>query len=176
MTARLGAAHHGLPAHEVVLLLGSDPQRGLSDDEAADRLKTFGPNALPAIRGAGLLIRILRQFHHPLIYVLLFAGVITAALGEFIDFAVPVLSAAGKAEVAKLAQRYRGNGNAIEIRSVGLDQATNRFDNWDLAAARLGALARALKAEGVPRDRVVIRGLDQLSESKAGQVFVIRSM
>ncbi|MCB2015774.1 MAG: OmpA family protein [Sphingobium sp.] len=87
-----------------------------------------------------------------------------------------MLSAAGKAEVAKLAQRYRGNGNAIEIRSVGLDQATNRFDNWDLAAARLGALARALKAEGVPRDRVVIRGLDQLSESKAGQVFVIRSM
>ena len=44
------------------------------------------------------------------------------------------------------------------------------------SSARLGALARALKAEGVPRDRVVIRGLDQLSESKAGQVFVIRSM
>ena len=78
MTSRTAAAaHHGLPAHEVVLLLGSDPQRGLSDDEAADRLKTFGPNALPAIRGAGLLIRILRQFHHPLIYVLLVAGVIT---------------------------------------------------------------------------------------------------
>ena len=91
MTSRAAAAataHHGLPAHEVVLLLGSDPQRGLSDDEAADRLKTFGPNALPAIRGAGLLIRILRQFHHPLIYVLLVAGVITAALGEFIDSAV----------------------------------------------------------------------------------------
>ena len=78
----------GLPAHEVVLLLGNDPQRGLSDDEAADRLKTFGPNACPQYRGAGLLIRILRQFHHPLIYVLLFAGVITAALGEFIDSAV----------------------------------------------------------------------------------------
>ena len=97
MTSRLGAAHHGLPAREVVLLLGSDPQRGLSDDEAADRLKTFGPNALPAIRGAGLLIRILRQFHHPLIYVLLVAGVITAALGEFIDstviFAVVLVNA-----------------------------------------------------------------------------------
>lgn len=87
-----------------------------------------------------------------------------------------MLSDAGKGAVAKIAKQYRGNGSAIEIRSVGLDQATNRFDNWDLAAARLGALARALKAEGITRDRIVIRGLDQLSESRAGQVFVIRAM
>jgi cation-transporting ATPase F len=33
-------------------------------------------------------MRILRQFHHPLIYVLLAAGVITAGLGEYIDSAV----------------------------------------------------------------------------------------
>jgi cation-transporting ATPase F len=33
-------------------------------------------------------MRILRQFHHPLIYVLLAAGVITAALGEYVDSAV----------------------------------------------------------------------------------------
>ncbi|MFY9918515.1 MAG: cation-transporting P-type ATPase, partial [Mycobacterium sp.] len=81
-------AHHGLPAHQVVLLLETDPHRGLSDREAAERLERFGANVLPVAAGAGLLVRILRQFHHPLIYVLLMAGVITAGLEEFVDSAV----------------------------------------------------------------------------------------
>jgi cation-transporting P-type ATPase F len=81
-------AHHGLAAHEVVLLLETDPHRGLSSEDATDRLARFGPNTLPAAKGAGLPMRILRQFHHPLIYVLLAAGVITAGLGEYVDSAV----------------------------------------------------------------------------------------
>ncbi|PND59657.1 carbonate dehydratase [Mycobacterium sp. ENV421] len=88
LTVSAAAAHHGLAEHEVVLLLQTDPHRGLSDSEAAGRLDTFGPNALPPSPGAGLLVRVLRQFHHPLIYVLLVAGIITAGLGEFIDSAV----------------------------------------------------------------------------------------
>lgn len=80
--------HHGLPAHEVVLLLESDPYHGLSDGEAAQRLERFGPNTLAVVTRASLLARILRQFHHPLIYVLLVAGTITAGLKEFVDAAV----------------------------------------------------------------------------------------
>lgn len=82
------AAHHGLAAHEVVLLLGSDPHCGLSGQEVTERLARFGPNTLPATKEAGLVVRILRQFHHPLIYVLLAAGGITAGLGEYVDSAV----------------------------------------------------------------------------------------
>ena len=78
-------AHHGLAAHEVVLLLDADPHRGLSSEDATDRLARFGPNTLPAAKGASLPMRILRQFHHPLIYVLLAAGVITAGLGWYVD-------------------------------------------------------------------------------------------
>ncbi len=82
------AAHHGLAAHEVVLLLETDPHRGLTGEEAADRLARSGPNSLPPAKGAGLLMRVLRQFHHPLVYVLLAAGAITAALGEYVESAV----------------------------------------------------------------------------------------
>ncbi|MPZ79005.1 MAG: HAD-IC family P-type ATPase [Actinophytocola sp.] len=81
-------AHHGLAAHEVVLLLESDPHRGLAGQVVVERLARFGPNTLPAAKGAGLLVRILRQFHHPLIYVLIAAGAITAGLGEYVDSAV----------------------------------------------------------------------------------------
>ncbi|QDQ89349.1 cation-transporting P-type ATPase [Rhodococcus sp. WB9] len=80
--------HHSIAAHEVVLLLETDPHRGLSSDEAARRLESFGPNTLPAVAGPGVVMRMLTQFHNPLIYVLLVAGAITAVLGEYVDSAV----------------------------------------------------------------------------------------
>ncbi len=92
-----GVATHGLAAHEVVLLLQTDPHRGLSHDEVLRRLDQFGPNALPAGKGAGVLLRLARQVHNPLIYVLLAAGAITLSLGEYVDssviFAVVVVNA-----------------------------------------------------------------------------------
>ncbi len=88
-TPTAGTAHHGLAAHEVVLLLGTDPHRGLTAAEAADRLDRFGPNLLPHAEAAGPLRRFLRQFQHPLIYVLLAAGATTLALGgEVVDSSV----------------------------------------------------------------------------------------
>lgn len=80
--------HHTLAAHEVVLLLESDLHDGLSESEAARRLRGFGPNALPQTSGTGPVMRWLRQFHHPLIYILLVSGVVTALLGEPVDSAV----------------------------------------------------------------------------------------
>ncbi|WP_431876833.1 HAD-IC family P-type ATPase [Micromonospora marina] len=81
-------AHHEMSAHEVVLLLETDPQRGLGGDEAARRRDRYGPNVLPTAGGPGVLRRILGQFHHPLIYVLLAATAVTAALREYVDSAV----------------------------------------------------------------------------------------
>lgn len=88
MPSTAAAAHHGLAAYEVVLLLESDPHRGWSSREAAERLTRLGHNSLAVAKGAGLVRRILRQFHHPLIYVLLAAVAITALLGEYVDSAV----------------------------------------------------------------------------------------
>ena len=46
---------------------------GLTSSVAADRLRTHGPNALPAAPRVSLWRRLLRQFASPLIYLLLFA-------------------------------------------------------------------------------------------------------
>jgi cation-transporting ATPase F len=51
----------------VVLLLETDAHGGLGEREAGERLALNGPNTLPPAKGPGLLMRILRQFHHPLI-------------------------------------------------------------------------------------------------------------
>ncbi|MBE3074423.1 MAG: HAD-IC family P-type ATPase [Actinobacteria bacterium] len=83
-----GTAHHGLASREVVLLLETDPHRGLTAAESADRLARFGPNVLPHAKTAGPLRRFLGQLQDPLIYVLLASGATTLALGEVVDSSV----------------------------------------------------------------------------------------
>jgi magnesium-transporting ATPase (P-type) len=61
---------------------------GLTRDEAAARLAASGPNRLRPPPARGPLLRLLAQFHNVLIYVLLGAGVVAAALQHWIDSAV----------------------------------------------------------------------------------------
>lgn len=79
-----------------------------------------------------------------------------------------LLSQAGRARLAAVAQRFAREPGGLEIRSDGSDRGRQRFDDWDLAAARLGAVARALRMNGITQDRLLIRGLDQ-GGGKAGQ-------
>ncbi|MCU7796550.1 MAG: HAD-IC family P-type ATPase [Candidatus Thiodiazotropha sp. (ex Myrtea spinifera)] len=60
---------------------------GLSEDEAASRLKTQGPNTLPKTKPPGVASVFLNQFLSPLIYVLLAAAAISVAIGELSDAA-----------------------------------------------------------------------------------------
>ena len=73
-----------------------------------------------------------------------------------------LLSGQGRAALAKVAAGLRSGSGRIDISSLGTDPARRRFDPWDLAAARLGAVARELKAQGLASDRLRIRGLDQM--------------
>lgn len=91
------------------------------------------------------------------------------------DLFVPgeaLLSDAGRIRLSALAHRFLRETGSLQIRSEGSDRARQRFDDWDLAAARLGAVARALRAEGIAQDRLLIRGLDQ-GDGRAGQGQVI---
>ena len=74
---------------------------------------------------------------------------------------------------ARLALAVRGMEGRVEVHSLGTDPAHQRFDQWDLAAARLGAVARALEAQGFARETLVIRGLDQ-SDDLSGKGQIIR--
>ena len=68
--------------------LRSDLDSGLSKSEAEQRLQEQGPNSITTSSGPGALRRLLAQFNQPLIYILLAAAAVTAALDEWIDSAV----------------------------------------------------------------------------------------
>ena len=71
---------HHLPDDEITTQLASDREKGLTPEEAGQRLDQFGANALTAKQGQSAWMRFLLQFHQPLIYILIAAGGITAAL------------------------------------------------------------------------------------------------
>ena len=90
MTSTGVVEHHELPVHELVLMLETDSERGLTEEQVRQRREAFGPNALPPRHGHGPVMRFLRQFHNPLVYVLLGSAVVTAAVGHAVDTAVIV--------------------------------------------------------------------------------------
>ncbi len=66
----------------------STSSNGLTVDEVEKRLVTHGYNRITEKKQSSPIIRFLLQFHNFLIYILIAAGVITAALNEWIDASV----------------------------------------------------------------------------------------
>ena len=81
------AAWHALDTDDVVRRLDTDPERGLSAAEAARRLSDCGPNALERTPPEPLWRKIIAQFKELVIWILLVAAGIAAALGDWADTA-----------------------------------------------------------------------------------------
>lgn len=91
-----------------------------------------------------------------------------------------MLTAQGNARLSAIAREAKAKGQRLEITSFGHDPGARRFDAWDLAAARLGAVARTLRAQGVADADLTIGGLDETlaktAEIQAGQMIRITTL
>ncbi|UJP06032.1 MAG: HAD-IC family P-type ATPase [Nitrosomonas sp.] len=116
---------HAMTPEQVMHLLAAKPD-GLTETEVTRRLMRCGENRLMPGKGVSPVIRFLLQFHNILIYMLLAAAAITAALGRWVDSAVilgvVIINALigfiqeGKAEKALAAIRKLLSSTAMVIR------------------------------------------------------------
>lgn len=116
---------HVLPVKKVLSLLNTNIQ-GLNQKEVFKRREAYGSNRIPETAKEPTVLRFLRHFNHILIYVLLFAAIITALLNHWIDtfviLAVVMVNACigfiqeGKAEKALDALREMLSPSATVIR------------------------------------------------------------
>jgi magnesium-transporting ATPase (P-type) len=76
---------HAMPTEELASALNTDLETGLSDADVRQGQQRFGANRLTPQSERTALMRFLNQFNNLFIYVLLVAGGLAAALGEWLD-------------------------------------------------------------------------------------------
>lgn len=160
---------HALPSEDVLNKVRSQ-RDGLTAAEATDRLKTVGPNRLPAPPKEGLLKRFFMHFNDILIYILLFAGVAKAFLGHWVDacviLAVAVINAiVGFLQEGKAEEALEGIRKMLSLRAQ-----TRRGAEWvELDAAELvpGDIVRLRSGDRVPADVRLIDAVNLRIEESA---------
>ncbi len=156
------SAYWSLATEQLFSALGAAGE-GLSSDEAGERLKRFGPNALKARPRMTALRLFLSQFRSPLILILIGAAVVSAVVGEWTD-AVLVVAVVLGSTVLGFAQEYRA-GNAVEkLRSqVTIKSRVLRGGRPDLVPSEElvpGDVVLLSAGSLVPADGVVLAAQD----------------
>ncbi len=141
---------HALTVADVERELQSDLHRGLSSDEAARRLQTYGPNRLPEADAPKPWQLVLHQFASVLIYVLLGAAVVSLLLGDWLEFGAILVIAVLNA-VLGFAQEYRAERALRALQEMSAPSAS---------VVRDGRTLRLPAASVVPGDVLVLEAGD----------------
>lgn len=115
-------AWHSLPTSQVFERLGCDPERGLSDAEAARRLAEDGPNELRAKPPRTLGQMVVGQIRDPMILILIVAAALSAALGELAEGAVILLIVVANALIG-IVQESKAQSSLEALRSMSAPHA-----------------------------------------------------
>ncbi|MDH7500974.1 MAG: HAD-IC family P-type ATPase, partial [candidate division NC10 bacterium] len=110
-----------LEIDEIFEQLKSSPE-GLTEAEAEERLRRYGPNQLAEEEPISKLQILLHQFTSPLIYILLLASLVTAAFREFVDtgviLAVVILNA-----IIGYIQEYKAEESVRALQKLAVPKA-----------------------------------------------------
>ncbi len=118
---------YALSADEVATKLGVDPAGGLSAAKAAELLKKNGPNSLPAEKGEAGWRRFLDQYRAYMQIILLIAGVVSFAIGQWSTGAVLLLLTVVNAVVG-LRQEGKAESAMNALKSLMKETARVRRD------------------------------------------------
>jgi len=150
------------PAEEVAAALGTG-LAGLSGDDAARRLRRFGPNSPGARSRTTALGLFLAQLRSPLVLILVAAAVVSAAVQEWVD-AVIVLAIVLGSTLLGFWQEYTASNAVAELRARLSLKATAVRDGRPLpvAAETLvpGDVVNLSAGSLIPADGLVIEARD----------------
>ena len=143
---------HGLSVHEVITRFNSDSKQGLTAEEVARRYEIYGWNELPVKLGKPAWVRFLLQFHQPLLYILLIAGIVKAFLGSWTNAAVIWGVTVINAII----------GYIQEAKAEGAIAALAKAVTAETTVLREGQMLRVLSQDLVPGDVVLLTSGDKI--------------
>ena len=163
------ATAHALSSADALAAAASSSD-GLSSAEAHSRLAAHGPNQLPEPARDNVLIRFAKHFHDVLIYILLGAAALKAALGEWVDCGV-ILAVAVINAVIGFVQEGRAERALDGIKRMLSDDAqVLRDGEWgSVPADQLvpGDIVRVRAGSRVPADLRLIEASNVRAEEAA---------
>jgi P-type Mg2+ transporter len=164
---------------------------GLVPSDAARRLKQYGPNTIRAQQQVNALRLLLSQFKSPLVLILVFAAIVSGAVGEWIDASI-VLAIVLGSTILGFVQEYTASDAVEKLRSKvtikssvlrgGQPQSlpTDRVVPGDVVLLSAGSLIPAdgivLEAHDFFVNQAVLTGETFPAEKKPGTVPVNASL
>ncbi|MEN9250121.1 MAG: cation-transporting P-type ATPase [Gloeomargarita sp. GMQP_bins_120] len=143
---------HALDVQQVLAYWQTEATVGLPAEEVARRYEQYGPNELPEQRRTPAWLKFLQQFHQPLLYILLVAGLVKAFLRSWLNalviWGVTVINA-----VISYIQETQAEGAIASLAKVVTTETTVLRDGQ-----RLQVPAREL----VPGDIVFLHSGDKV--------------
>src|SRR5690606_32393128 len=137
---------HAQSIDESIETLQTNISSGLSEDEAQQRLSTYGPNQLKTQHRKSIFQLFMAQLQDALIYVLFAAVVITMFMGEYLDGIIILIVILINATLGVI-QEIRA-GNAIEaLRKMASPKALVKRDSQ---------VKEIVSADIVPGDIVIL--------------------
>ncbi|MFU8848215.1 MAG: cation-transporting P-type ATPase [Opitutales bacterium] len=153
------SAWHAETAESVLQALDTT-DKGLSGESIRSRLERYGPNSLPRAHKQSALLRFLLQFHNVLIYILILAAFVTAAMQHWIDTAVIftvvfVNAVIGFIQEGKAEQALDAIRNMLSLKALVLRDG----DRQEIDADQLvpGDLVYLESGDKVPADLRLLR-------------------
>jgi Ca2+-transporting ATPase len=137
---------HSQPVESVARKLATNPEAGLSAEEAARRLDQHGPNELRESPPTPLWKRILEQLNNFVVILLIVASVISALLGEWVD-AAAIMAIVLLNTVIGVVQESRAEESLAALKKMAAPTAT---------VIRGGSRVTIASRELVPGDIVVL--------------------
>ncbi|MCF6158854.1 MAG: HAD family hydrolase [wastewater metagenome] len=110
-----------LHINDVMKKLGTS-EKGLTDEEARERLEQYGPNKLTEEEKISKIKILLHQFISPLIYILLVAALVTFLLKEYIDSTV-IMAAVALNTIIGFFQEFKAEQSVRALRKMLIPKA-----------------------------------------------------
>ncbi|MBN6185903.1 cation-translocating P-type ATPase [Aneurinibacillus sp. BA2021] len=137
---------------ELARILKTDPKRGLTQEEAAQRLDALGPNMLAEKHKVSPLALFLGQFKDFMVLVLLAATLISGFLGEYVD-AIAIITIVIINGILGFLQEFRAERSLTALKELTAPMAY---------CIRGGQLVHIAAKELVPGDIIYLEGGDRI--------------
>jgi Ca2+-transporting ATPase len=155
---------HATQVDSILGQLGTNPQQGLTPDEAQRRLQTYGYNELKKETKASPFLLFINQFKNTLIVILAIATILSAIIGDLLDAGI----------ILAIIVFCAGLGFVQEYRAERALDALKKMLTPTITALREGREAEIPSKELVPGDIILLEAGDKIPAD--GRLLEVHSL